>query len=387
MKRLTRYVGEKTAEGMLDLFYLNQTRQHLAEIAKTVENQNIPDAEKMPLLEEMSFGLDVCKEGVAMNIMECASQCHLKSLPNKLHAAYQQAREELINTYLLMAVRASHAEEWSPEENAKDIGPGKAPAGSLGDYKESASKTFKSLEIHEVQSLRNALSKELGLDYLADRHISMNYQEVVGQIARDKIPQLITTHNVAKLVAEKVVQRAKQLLEENSSGEKLASPDKILDAYGAMSSTLMEEFGPEAKAVFEYDTTINSIVLLNADDLAEAWSASPTLLPQEKSTIKVEQQHVRQMVTAFFQADRLVISSPRPSNTRAYLASGGDHFLGSIHASIHQQNDDEKKKALRRMQLAQDSLARANQHLSEPGANDAASTAQNAQLAQNGRVT
>jgi hypothetical protein len=361
-QRLMDYSHNKAAPGMLDVFYLNQTRQHLGEIAKVLQNDNVPDDDKFPALEELSSRLDVCPEGTALNILECASQLHLKSQPNKFHAAYQQAREELINTHLLSAVRASHAKNWSTHE-MEEVRLGKRFAGSLGKYKENKSDTLKSIEIHEVQSLKNALSKELGLDYLADRHISLNYEKQVGDIAKKHIPKLITTHAVGQLLAEKILARAEQLLK--SDPRVTDNQNKIsfgTDIQQALNTTLKEEFGEEASAVFEWDIDLDAAVLRSASEIAEEWSSPGTTLPQEAAIGVVTQEDVEKTIDAFFQADKLVhSSSPGFSRTEYYKAAANSFAHQHDLIRGRSQEDEEKRRHLNRLaQAMQDSVHRAN---------------------------
>lgn len=136
-KRFMDYSYNKAAPGMLDLFYLNQTRQHLGEIVKVLQNTEIADDNKLPALEELSSRLDVCREGTALNIMECASQLHLKSQPNKFHAAYQQARKELINTHAVGQLLAENilarAEQLlNPDQRADQTRPTEEKQGVAG---------------------------------------------------------------------------------------------------------------------------------------------------------------------------------------------------------------------------------------------------------------
>ena len=361
-KRLMDYSSNKAAPGMLDVFYLNQTRQHLGEIAKVLQNNNVPDDDKFPALEELSSRLDVCREGTALNILECATQLYFKSQPNKFHAAYQQAREELINTHLLSAVRASHAKNWSSHE-IEEIDLGKRFAGSLEKYKENKSDTFKSVEIHEVQSLKNALSNELGLDYLADRHISLNYEKQVGDIAKQHIPKLITTHAVGQLLAEKILARAEQLLK--SDPRVTCNQNKITfgtDIQQALNTTLKEEFGEEASAVFEWDDDLDAAVLRSADEIALEWATSCTTLPQETTNGVVTQEDVEKTIDAFFQADRLVQSSaPGFGRTEYYRAAANSFALQHDSIRGRSQEDEEKRRHLNRLaQAMQDSVDRAN---------------------------
>lgn len=366
-KRLMDYSHNKAAPGMLDVFYLNQTRQHLGEIVKVLQDCNVPDADKTPVLEELSSRLDVCREGTALNIMECASQLHLKSQPNKFHAAYQQAREELINTHLLSAVRASHAKNWTADEK-EEVRLGKRFEGSLSKYKENKSETFKSVEIHEVQSLRNALSKELGLPYLADRHISLNYEKQVGDIAKKHIPKLITKHAVGLLLAEKILARAEQLIgadqrvdTSDSLGGKRLKTTIDLTTQDALNTTLKQEFGDEVGSIFEYDDASASVVLRSADELAQEWASSTTTLPQEATTGVVKREDVEKTIDAFFQADKLVHHTSPNINQMQYFNAVQTTFARQ-HASIQGRTpeDEEKKRQLARLaQITQDSVQRA----------------------------
>ncbi|HEX4842995.1 MAG TPA: hypothetical protein VFV57_04940 [Limnobacter sp.] len=345
-QRTKAYVSEQTAPKMLDLFYLNQTRQHLQTIAQAVSNPALNRVDTLAELVELSHGLGVCKEGVALNIMECAGQLHRKTLPNKLHAVFQQSREELLQQLLLRAVRTSHASV-SPPEAARAA----SRHGTLTGLQESESLTMKSLEIHDVQALRNALSDTLGLEYVADRHISRKYESEIGQIARAVIPALLTPRAVARVMAEKIHQRTQQLLDLQGPAAH-AGPN-----FTAIETALQEEFGvgvdtaldPISFQACDVDGLTTTLLQQRYPDIAptaHAAAATPA------------QQH--EAMQAFLGKGKLV-SDRNPVPLAQHLAGVYQAMQIAAHTlKTNPLSDNEKKRqAEAQLGLLQDAMHRA----------------------------
>ena len=349
-QRMKSHVVETTKPNMLDLFYLNQTRQHLQTIAEVLQNPAISLNDKLPELVELTHGLGVCREGVALNIMECARQMHQKALPNKLHAVYKQSRNELIHQLLLRAVRTSHAGAQADSANQTDSKP-----GLLTAMRENKSLTIESIEIHDVQALKNALGETLGLDYVADRHISRKYEAEVGAIARQVIPGLITTHSVASLMAEKIHERTKQII-----GSTNSNPEHTVDLT-PLRTALNDEFG------VGLDIAIDSVSLspLPIDAIVQALLDSHTDMPRELQDATVTPGQLDLAMQAFVGKGKLT-SDLRGVSSRQFFDSTYRAMLTAKLASGSPpgQTEDEKRKAKHRLELMEDSIHRATRHIS-----------------------
>ncbi|HEX4879433.1 MAG TPA: hypothetical protein VFV39_06285 [Limnobacter sp.] len=319
-RRVKAYVTDKTCPKMLDLFYLNQTRQHLQTIANALQNPAINEVDKLPELIELSHGLGVCKEGVAINIIECARQLHQKGQPNKLHALYQQTRATLIDQLLLQAVRSSHA--------------------SQADHP-----MVKSFEIHDVQALRNALSESLGLARLQDKHISKQYETTVGAIAKAVIPSLVTRHAVATLMAEKIHARATQILGNQSAG---------VDALIGLETALKDELG------VGLDVVLDPITLepMPKDQITEALLKGDAGLPAEQHEGEVTQAQLDHAMAAFF--DKGTTTSEARSSRRIPTSRGMSGMLmdklnDTGQASKKSEEESRKKELERRLEMTRNS--------------------------------
>lgn len=249
LRQLKHYLFDKADPKMLDPMYLNQTREHLQDIHQQLGNEDIDTESRLGAVLELVQGLDVCKEGVALNILACAKNLNARTQGHPLAGLYRSARDELINQHLLKAVRASHA---TPVYANKQAG------GQIVEFKDSEQPSHKALEIHEVQALRNALSKELGLQYLPDRYINPNYEKAIGSIAKSQIPQLITTHAVASRVADELLNwmrgtnlLSEQVLSVDGRSDKHLVVDVSGNQYKDLTTSLHNEMGVEASLLFD----------------------------------------------------------------------------------------------------------------------------------------
>lgn len=267
LQQMKAYLFDRTHPKMLDLLYLNQTREHLEEIHTHLGNQKLDTDIKLGAVLELARGLGVCKEGVALNILACAKTLNARNQSHPLHGLYKTARDELINQHLLTAVRLSHA---TPVYSGKTAG---QPTG----YLESKRPQHRALEIHEVQALRNALSGELGLQYIPDKYINPHYEKAIGAIAKSRIPQLITTHAVATRVADEVMNwmRGTGLLSEQIiQVDGTSAPRQVVDIsgdqYKDLCTTLQNELGLEPALLFDTpDDDFTRLVLVSSETLTD----------------------------------------------------------------------------------------------------------------------
>lgn len=267
LQQLKAYLFDRAHPNMLDPLYLNQTREHLEEIHTHLGKQNLDSDIKLGALMELARGLGVCKEGVALNILACAKTLNARNQPHPLHGMYTTARDELINQHLLAAVRHSHA---TPVYSGK-------PTGQPTGYLESKRAKHSALEIHEVQALRNALSGELGLQYIPDQYINPHYEKVIGAIAQSGIPKLITTHAVATRVADEVMNwmrgtglLSEQLIEVDGT----TAPRQVVDISGEqykdLCTTLHNEMGLEPALLFDTpDDDFTRLALVSPQTLTD----------------------------------------------------------------------------------------------------------------------
>lgn len=267
LQQLKAYLFDRAHPKMLDPLYLNQTREHLEEIHTHLGNQKLDRDIKLGAVMELARGLGVCKEGVALNILACAKTLNTKSLPHPLHGLYKTARDELINQHLLTAVRLSHA---TPVHSD-------AQTGQPTSYRESERPLHKAMEIHEVQALRNALSGELGLQYIPDKYINPHYEKAIGAIAKSHIPQLITTHAVATRVADEVMNwmRGTDLLNERTiQVDGTSAPRQVVDIsgnqYKDLCTILQNELGLEPALLFDTpDDDFTRLALVSPETLTD----------------------------------------------------------------------------------------------------------------------
>lgn len=266
LRQLKNYLFDKADPKMLDPMYLNQTREHLQDIQQQLGNDQIDLESRLGAVLELVQGLDVCKEGVALNILACAKNLNARTQGHPLVGRYKSARDELINQYLLQAVRASHATPVFAKENEKGL-----PIG----YEESKRPLHQSMEIHDVQALRNALSKELGLEYLQDRYINPNYGNAIGSIAKSQIPQLVTTHAVASRLADDLLNwmrgtglLTEQVLSVDGHSDKHLVVDVSGSHYKDLTTSLHNEMGVEAALLFDSpDDDFTKLALVSHDVL------------------------------------------------------------------------------------------------------------------------
>lgn len=267
LQQLKAYLFDRAHPKMLDPLYLNQTREHLEEIHTHLGNQNLDSDIKLGAVMELARGLGVCKEGIALNILACAKTLNARNQPHPLHGLYKTARDELINQHLLTAVRLSHA---TPVYSGKLTG---QPTG----YRESERPQHRALEIHEVQALRNALSGELGLQYIPDKYINPHYEKAIGAIAKSRIPQLITTHAVASRVADEVMNwmRGTGLLSEQViQVDGTSAPRQVMDIsgdqYKDLCTSLQNELGLEPALLFDTpDDDFTRLALVSSETLTD----------------------------------------------------------------------------------------------------------------------
>jgi hypothetical protein len=341
------YRFEKAAPKMLDLLYLNQTRQHLEQISQQLGNDSIDPEVRLGAALELTTGLNVCKEGVALNILACAKNLNSKTQGHPLRSMYQAARDELINQHLLTAVRMSHAHPvFSPTQTTQ-----------LTGYQESNSATHQMLEIHEVQALRNALSKDLGLEYLSDRHISPNYEKVMGSIAKTHIPQLVTTHAVASRVADDLlnhVQNTGLLTEEVLSVNEKSDLHQVVDISGSqykdLVTTLQNELGIDPILLFDVpDEDFNKLALVSHSTLTSRlveWIASERDKPGspmeglgETCHQPVSRAEINEAMKHFL--DTSMQAGDKQMALDIYRSDSNRHLLMS---NLQPENPDNKKK-------------------------------------------
>ena len=276
---------------------------------------------KQGALLELGKGLDVCKEGVALNIAACAKTLRTSLEGNPLKGLYSAARDTLINQHLLQAVRLSH--------------------------KNQQNKVQTSLEIHEVQALRNALADKLGLEEVSDRHISQNYQKVVGAIANDAIPSLITTHAVASRVADELLNhlRATGLVKGDWADAKVNVEG---EAYQVLCASLKQDLGIDPNLLLEADDNDYShMKVATQAELAERlvqWINSENKQVGsavhglgETTHSPVSEKQIELAMDKFWNAERLVSPPTKP-------ISWAGHFLPLKASLTVQQTSDEKKR-------------------------------------------
>jgi len=266
LRQLNNYLFDKAHPKMLDPMYLNQTREHLQDIHQQLGNPDIDSESRLGAVLELVQGLDVCREGVALNILACAKNLNTRTQGHPLAGLYHNAREELINQHLLRAVRASHS---------TPVYSNKQGTTKLIGHKESQKTLDKSMEIHDVQALRNALSKELDLEYQPDKYIDQDYEDDIGTIAKAQIPQLITTHAVASRVADDLLNRIRStglLSEQVLSVDGNSAMHQVVDIsgnqYKDLTTTLQNEMGVDASLLFDSpDDDFGKLALVSHETL------------------------------------------------------------------------------------------------------------------------
>lgn len=209
LAKLDDYLRERVNCAPCDLkaIMLNQHRTDLLDFAQSLETLSNPEevSKGLSCAVEMAEGLGVCAEGEYLNIHEqlIALKCNSTGLEKHI----QIAKETLINQNLLALVRS---------EAADFMGVGQARA----------------LEIHQVQTLRNALSQKWGLEDIQDKHAHALYAQQAGQMADELLEQTITPASMAHFVAEEVRSLISNFVgSHDSNGTKLESTANMANEH------------------------------------------------------------------------------------------------------------------------------------------------------------
>ena len=176
--KLNDYLRERVNCAPCDLkaITLNQHRTDLLDFAQTLETLSNPEevSKGLSCAVEMAEGLGVCADGEYLNIHEqlIALKCDSTGLEKHI----QIAKESLINQNLLALVRSE--------------------AAVFMDVRQA-----RALEIHQVQTLRNAFWQKWGLEKISDKHANDLYAEQAGQMADELIEKTVTPAAKARYVA------------------------------------------------------------------------------------------------------------------------------------------------------------------------------------------
>lgn len=353
LRQLKNYLFDKAAPRMLDPMYLNQTREHLQDIHKQLGNEKIDLESRLGAALELVQGLDVCNEGVALNIQACAKNLNVRTQGHPLAGLYQSAREELINQHLLKAVRTSHSTPVFAKQNEGD-----QPIG----YKESKHPLHQSMEIHDVQALRNALSKELGLQYQHDRYINPHYEKAIGSIAQSQIPQLITTHAVACHVADELLNwmRGTGLLSEQVlSVDGTSGAHQVVDItgnqYKDLTTSLQNEMGVDAALLFDSpDEDFTKLALVSHETLTSRlveWIGNEQDKPGsavhglgETFHQPVTAEQIKQAMDQFLEPAKYQLENHTHINPDVFRAALPEPVTNRLMAHLFNDAIDDKKK-------------------------------------------
>lgn len=234
LTKISTYMGEHLAPGLerknalealdhfgrqrlnpnnLSLITLNQNRSNLQQLAQALSNPDVPANKKLNACIQLAQGLGVCAEGECLNIAEATAM--LTNSEQGLAGHIVQAKNQLIDQHLLEAVRASH--------------------------NNSQSDVVKSLEIHDVQCLKNAVAHEWGLASVADRHMSSTYQARMAPAVSATLQELITPRALAEVVADKLEQA---LVEQTQGNLKTGMPSANL-LTDPLEKAIQAEFGQQ----------------------------------------------------------------------------------------------------------------------------------------------
>lgn len=161
----------------LTALMVNENRRNLNLIAHQLQNDSIPLQQRIGLALQLSDGLDVCTEGVTLNILSCASE--LVNQQKGLAGLVIKIKNDLIDQQLLQLVK--HV-----------------------DAKQLNSKQASELEIHHIQALKNHLASAWGLTAVEDRYATVAYQQQVGPMAQALLEKTVTPAALATVVADRL---------------------------------------------------------------------------------------------------------------------------------------------------------------------------------------
>lgn len=154
---------------------LNSHRNNLNLFAEALQNTSIPQDKKITAAIELAKGLGVCHDGENLNIYEQTTA--LRGGQTGLTQKITEAKDALINQRLLQLVRHEAAEFMNPVQ-------------------------AKSLEIHQVQALKNHLADQWGLVAVEDKHASASYQQQAGKMAEALLEKTVTPAALAQVIAQ-----------------------------------------------------------------------------------------------------------------------------------------------------------------------------------------
>lgn len=161
----------------LNAMMVNENRRNLHLIACQLQNKAIPLHQRTALALTLTEGLNVCAEGTCLNILNCATQ--LTHSQQGLTGLIIRTKNALVDQHLLHLVRQQDS-------------------GVMSE------KLATSLEIHHLQSLKNHVAADWGLEWVADRHATVTYQKQAGAMAEALLKHAVTPRALAEVLADKL---------------------------------------------------------------------------------------------------------------------------------------------------------------------------------------
>ena len=159
---------------------VNENRRNLHLITQQLQNEAIPLQHRIGTALALAEGLNVCSEGITLNILSCASE--LINQQQGLAGLVIQIKNQLIDQQLLHLVRYI---------DSRQLNPAQATA----------------LEIHHVQALKNHVAGQWGLTAVEDRLATKEYQQQLGPVALALLEKTITPAALAHLVADQIANK------------------------------------------------------------------------------------------------------------------------------------------------------------------------------------
>lgn len=302
---------------------VNENRRNLWLIAQQLQNESIPLAQRIGLALTLAEGLDVCAEGVSLNILSCASE--LINQQQGLAGLIIHIKNQLIDQQLLQLVRYI---------DNKQLSPGQA----------------KALEIHHVQALKNHVANQWGLTVVSDRYATETYQQQVGPMAALLLEKTITPAALAYLVADQIGEKLTEFTSENlktgmACGELKTEPLRRL---------MQAEFGAniDLQHCLQFSDDYSTVTLQSRRALAshaiEAFQRIGLLPADVSPRFLLSQQELptHQAIEQTSHLARYLASEPATWGSSPWNTS---FWLGQtlLHGFSKDDSDDERRKSER----------------------------------------
>jgi hypothetical protein len=292
---------------------VNENRRNLHLIAQQLQNNSIPLEQRVGLALALTEGLDVCNEGITLNIQACASE--LVNQQKGLAGLIVGIKNQLIDQQLLQLVKHVDSRQLSPA-------------------------TAKALEIHHVQALKNHVANEWGLTVVEDRYATEQYQRQVGPMAQALLEKTITPASLANLVADRL---ADKLVEFTGSELSTGMPSEQLKTE-PLRRMLQAEFGTgiDLQHCLEFGEDYLTVKLQSRDALAnqviQAFK-SIGLVPKNASASFLLSEKAVSTQQAIEQTSHL-LGAPATRQS-AFVAN---FWLGQTLQNSAQEKEEEKRK-------------------------------------------